>query len=162
MLMAADAQPAGWAHLVGLLVALLIASLAVGAHQWWTDGRPSPTPPWSRTKALPPGETRDTGPDDTDFETADDTEFDTGEGRRIVTLPDGSRVVRYYSYAADDLDDPEGEFEEDETREEMADRLVASRCRYSDAVKEIMNSFDVSESTAKRAIGEAQRRAQRS
>lgn len=160
-MLAADTAPAGWAHLVALVVGLLIAALGVGAHQWWMDGHPSPTPLWSRPKALAPGETYDTDTDDTDFDTADDTEL---EGRRIITLPDGSRVVRYVSYAADEELDEEDE--DSETREETADRLVQlieeERCRYSDAVSEIMNSFDVSESTAKRAIDEARKRARRS
>lgn len=157
MIFAADAaSPAGWAHLVGLLVALAVGALAVGAHQWWLDGMPSPTPPWARGNALPPGETDDTDPDDTGFDTADDP---PAGGRRVVTLPDGTRVVRYVSHI---IDDPGEDEEEEESREEMADRLDAlirqGRCRYSDAVAEIMNAFDCSESTAKRALAEAKTR----
>jgi hypothetical protein len=150
----------GLAWLIGLLIAAFIGVLAIGGHQWWMDQHgPSPTPPWARPKALTPGETDDTDPDDTDFDTV-------LEGRRIITLADGQRVVRYFSLgpAEDEReeDEPVDEDEPEETRDEMADRLVplieAERCRYSDAVREIMNAFDVSESTAKRDLAKASER----
>lgn len=170
MLLAAEAARGGWAHLVALLVAVLVAVVAINTHQWWTKiYNPSPPPPEDDEIDVTPGETDDPDPDDTDDDTPDDTEQ---EGRRIVTLADGSRVVRYVSRAPADPDDPDdnwnilGDDEPDEgaveTREEMADRLLplieAERCSYSDAVREIMNAHDVSETTAKRDIRNAKER----
>lgn len=153
MLAADAAQPAGWAHLVALAVAILIAVLCVSGHQWWMGERdPSPTPPDEDGTDLTPGETGDLTPDD--------TTDDTGWWGRRITLADGSRVVRYRPDS--DYDDEPND-DQEETRDEMADRLVASGGRYSDAVREIMNAYDCSESTAKRAIAAAQeRRGQRS
>jgi|GEM_PF-4179427 hypothetical protein len=147
---AVEAAPAGWAHLVGLLVAAGIAFLAVATHQWRMSLRdPSPPPLEGPDTDMTPGETGDLTLDDTD----DDT---LPEGR--YRMPDGSILVRRWQPPADiDLDlDDEGE---DETREEMADRLVAGGGSYADWVREIMGAHDVSEATAKRAIREARDRA---
>lgn len=148
-MLAAEAAPAGWAHLVGLLIAAVIAFLAVATHQWRMGLRdPSPPPLEGPDTDMTPGETGDLTPDDTD----DDT---LPEGR--YRMPDGSILVRQWRPPADiDLDLDEGE---DETREEMADRLVAEGGSYADWVREIMGAHDVSEATAKRAIREARDRA---
>jgi len=146
---AVEAAPAGWAHLVGLLVAAGIAFLAVATHQWRMSLRdPSPPPLEGPDTDMTPGETGDLTLDDTD----DDT---LPEGR--YRMPDGSILVRRWQPPADiDLDlDDEGE---DETREEMADRLVAGGGSYADWVREIMGAHDVSEATAKRAIRETRDR----
>lgn len=163
LLLAAEAAAGGgWAHLVGLLAAVVIAVLGVGTHQWRLSLRaPSPTPPDDPEENVTPGETDDTDPDDTDLDTADDPSW---WGRRI-RMADGSVLVRPPSgtggqtYEADEAQDEDEDDEENETREELADRLVQMRCRYSDAVHEIMNAFDVSESTAKRDLAKATDRA---
>jgi hypothetical protein len=165
MLLAAETADPGWAHLVGLMIAATIAFLGVWTHRWWMDYRGlSPTPPEDGEIDVTPGETVVSDDDDTDLDTTDDTDW---EGRRIITMADGSRVVRYQHHAVDVADaaidvDPEGDPEE-ETREEMADRLLplieAERCRYSDAVRELMGAFNIGEATAKRAIRDARERA---
>lgn len=149
-MLAAEAAPAGWAHLVGLLAAAGIAFLAVATHQWRMSLRdPSPPPLEGPDTDVTPGETGDLTPDDTD----DDT---LPEGR--YRMPDGSILVRRWQ-PPDDLDLDLDDVDEDETREEMADRLVAGGGSYADWVREIMGAHDVSEATAKRAIREARDRA---
>jgi hypothetical protein len=159
MLLAAETAAPGWAHLVGLMIAATIAFLGVWTHRWWMDYRGlSPTPPEGHEIDVTPGETVVSDDDDTDLDTTDDTDW---EGRRIVTLADGSRVVRYRHHAldvADDEIDVDLEDEEKETREETADRLVRGGGNYADWVREIMNTHDVSESTAKRDIERARDR----
>jgi hypothetical protein len=150
---AVEAAPAGWAHLVGLLIAAGIAVLAVGTHQWRMSLRdPSPPPLEGPDTDVTPGETWVSDDDDTGLDTVDDT---LPEGR--YRMPDGSILVRRWQPPADiDLDlDDEGE---DETREEMTDRLVAGGGSYADWVREIMGAFDVSEATAKRAVRDARER----
>jgi hypothetical protein len=156
MLLAAEAASPGWAHLVGLGVAVTIAVVAISLHQWWDERfGPSPTPPDDDDIDVTPGETQVSDDDDTDFDTDDDT---LPEGRYRLT--DGSILVRAWQPPRSDvdvdleLDDPD----EDETREEMADRLVAGGGSYADWVREIMGAFDVSEATAKRAIRDARDR----
>jgi hypothetical protein len=160
MLLAVEAATGrGWGHLVGLAIGTVIAVLAYGTVQWWRDYRGlSPTPPDEDETDVTPGETVVSDDDDTDLDTADDTDW---EGRRIITTADGSRVVRYRHHALDVADDglEDEEVEEgEETRDEMADRLVAGRGNYADWVRELMGAFDISEATAKRAIRDARDR----
>lgn len=145
----AAARP-GLAHLGGLLAAIVFAALLIGAHQIVT-GRVdhSPPPPDGDDTDMTPGETGDLTPDD--------TTGDTGWWGRRVRLPDGTLVVR--QHAADVLDDEiDVDLEDEETREEMAERLVLGGGSYADWVREIMNAHDVSEATAKRAIRDARDR----
>lgn len=155
MLLAAETADPGWAHLVGLMIASVIAFLGVWTHRWWMDYRdPSPTPPEDDETDVTPGETYDLTPDDT----TDDTEADTGWWGRRIRLADGSMMVRQpdaLDVADDEIDVDLGD---EETREEMADRLVAGGGSYADWVREIMGAFDVSEATAKRAIRDARDR----
>jgi hypothetical protein len=159
LLAAADAANQGWANTLGMLAAGVIIYAIWHVDRRITANREgeedhSPTPPWARRSGVTPGETDEPDPDDTDFDTPDDTGW---WGRRI-RLADGSTLVRREHADEEDVDEPDDE-DLGETREEMADRLVRLRCRYSDAVREIMNAFEVSESTAKRAIARAQERA---
>ncbi len=155
MLLAVAAESGSWAHLIGLLAAAAVAFVAVGTHQWWMHYRdPSPTPPDGADIDVTPGETDDLTPDDTGGDTAPDT----GWWGRRVRLPDGSVVVRQPDAVVAD-DDIDVGLEDEETREDMADRLVAGGGSYADWVREIMGAFDVSEATAKRAIREARERA---
>lgn len=155
MLLAVAAESGSWAHLIGLLAAVAVAVMGVGTHQWWMHYRdPSPTPPDDADIDVTPGETDDLTPDDTDGDTAPDT----GWWGRRVRLPDGSIVVRQPDAVVAD-DDIDVDLEGEETREDMADRLVAGGGSYADWVRGIMGAFDVSEATAKRAIREARERA---
>ena len=165
-MLAAAAQPdEGWGKLLAMLGALAVAWLATELHQrWMARGDHSPTPPGPRPISGPPAETDDPDTDDTD---------DPGSwwGSRI-RLADGSVLVRRAaavwrtgSHQLPEDDDQADvdevlvdELEEGETREETADRLVQLRCRYADAVREIMAAHDVSESTAKRDLAAAQKR----
>jgi len=153
----------GYGWLLAMLIAALIAVLAVSTHQWWMEQHgPSPTPPWARRKGVTPGETSDTDPDDTDFDTGDEPDEWGPPWARRIRMADGSVLVR--GQPNDDQGDegePDDDEEEQETREEMADRLIRIRCRYSDAVREIMGAYDCSESTAKRALKQAQERSGR-
>jgi hypothetical protein len=156
MLLAVEAATGrGWGHLVGLAIGTVIAVLAYGTVQWWREYRGlSPTPPDGDEIDVTPGETGDLTPDDT----TDDTEADTGWWGRRIRLADGSIVVRQ-PHAPDVTDDEiDVDLEEEETREETADRLVAGGGSYADWVREIMNTHDVSESTAKRDIERARDR----
>jgi hypothetical protein len=161
MLLAAETQDPGWAHLVGLMIASAIAFIGVWTHRWWMDYRGhSPTPPDGDEIDVTPGETDDLTPDDT----TDDTDRKQWWWRERVPQPDGSILVRpWHGHAADSpVEDDEIDLDleggEEETREEMADRLVAGRGNYADWVREIMNAFNVSEATAKRAIRDARER----
>ncbi|MBB4749112.1 hypothetical protein [Actinoplanes lobatus] len=151
----------GFGWLIAMLIAALVAVLAIGGHQAWMDQHgPSPTPPWARRSRVTPGETREPDPDDTDFDTEDEPDEWGPPWARRIRMADGSVLVRGQSHADQgDEEEPDADEEQEETREEMADRLIRIRCRYSDAVREIMAAFDVSESTAKRAIAAAQERA---
>jgi hypothetical protein len=158
MLLAAETADPGWAHLVGLMIAATIAFLGVWTHRWWMDYRGlSPTPPGGDDTDVTPGETVVSDDDDTDPDTFDDT---LPDGR--YRMMDGSILVRAWRppHTGDidlDLDEPDG-LEDEETREEMADRLVGGGGSYADWVREIMNAHDVSEATAKRAIRDARDR----
>ena len=155
MFAVAEASGRGWAHLVALLIAAGVAVIVVSAHRHWDLIRnPSPTPPGGAEIDVTPGETDDLTPDDTGGDTAPDT----GWWGRRVRLPDGSVVVRQPDAVVAD-DDIDVGLEDEETREDMADRLVAGGGSYADWVREIMGAFDVSEATAKRAIREARERA---
>jgi hypothetical protein len=156
MLLAVEAATGrGWGHLVGLAIGTVIAVLAYGTVQWWRDYRGlSPTPPDEDETDVTPGETDDLTPDDT----IGDTTPDTGWWGQRIRLADGSIVVRQ-PHALDVADDDiDVDLEDEETREEMADRLVAGGGSYADWVREIMGAFDVSEATAKRAIRDARDR----
>jgi hypothetical protein len=158
MLLAAETADPGWAHLVGLMIAAAIAFVGVWTHRWWMDYRGlSPTPPEDGEIDVTPGETVVSDDDDTDLDTTDDT---LPEGR--YRMADGSILVRAWRppHAGDidlELDEPDGT-EDEETREETAERLVAGGGSYADWVREIMNAHDVSEATAKRAIRDARDR----
>lgn len=153
MLLAADAAAPGWAHLVGLLIAAAIAVLGIGTHQWRLSLQdPSPTPPQDGEEDVTPGETYDPDTDDTTRDTADDT----GWWGQRVRLPDGSTVVRQHRALDDVVDEPDDE--DEETREEMADRLVREGGAYTGWVRELMGAHDVSESTAKIEIRKARQR----
>jgi hypothetical protein len=159
MLLAVEAATGrGWGHLVGLAIGTVIAVLAYGTVQWWREYRGlSPTPPDVDEIDVTPGEPVVSDDDDTGLDTFDDT---LPDGRYRMT--DGSILVRAWRppHAGDidlDLDEPDG-LEDEETREEMADRLVVGGGSYADWVRELMGAFDISEATAKRAIRDARDR----
>jgi len=172
---AAAEQDRGWGGPVAILIAVGVFFAYTQFREWWQGRReienPSPTPPGDGvTDEDPQVEDGVTG-DDTNDGASDDTSW---WGQR-TRLADGSILVRRAAAVfrtgssrlpEDDeqpaeLVEPEPEGLDEvrgEKRAEFADRLVASPVRYTDAVLAIRHTYQVSESTAKKAIAAARER----
>ena len=178
---------AGWAHLVGFLIAVGIACGAVRAHEWWTarneDNPSPPLLPGAGVTELPPAESGGVTPlvtpvsppsvtghmpsDDEGEEIGEDDEDEPQERSdgwlKRIPLADGSMLVRRVkaAYETGDATLPE----EHEAiaaaataRAALADSLVTSRTSSKDAIATIMSEFRVSSRTAKRDLASARER----
>ncbi|MEU5950527.1 hypothetical protein ABZ793_34000 [Micromonospora sp. NPDC047465] len=152
-LAAAEEPSRGWGGPIALGLVLAVYIAGATLHDWWMRTRGVPSP----TEGDAPGvsvNAQVSAVSDTD-----DTDRDTGWWGRLVTLPDGRRArtnVPATAIADEELDlDLDAAEDEEETIEDVIDRLDFRGVPYVEIVATVMGQFRVSESTAKRRIRDA-------
>ncbi|GIJ42631.1 hypothetical protein Vwe01_59560 [Micromonospora andamanensis] len=144
--LAAETSSRGWGGPVALLVAVGAFVLFIGLHWLWMQHRGIPSPSGRG----------DTGsgvkPQVSSVSDTDDTDRDTGWWGRIVER-DGRRVrATAPPPNRDDEVDLDLVDEEPESIEDAVGRMLDQGHPYMEIVRQVMDEFDVSEATAKRAI----------
>ncbi|WP_431976196.1 hypothetical protein [Micromonospora haikouensis] len=156
--LAAAAEPdRGWGGPIALAIvaAIYVAGATIHAHFRSTED-PSPTAGGDTGRGVTAQVSAVSDTDDTDADTG-------GWWGRIATV--GGRRVRVVddvdedqAAAAEDQDDDRDGDQDDEdepTIGEVIDRLEGQGWGYMAVVRHVMDEFEVSESTAKRAVREA-------